>query len=87
VPENERTSVPARSKQASRNGEVVGRKNDVRSMRGPAREAIPISAVCSMVNCTGAPIAAMKVSDFWVSQCLRHSKGHGKLDMNKVTRS
>jgi len=50
-----------------------------------APKQIAIHGVCSMKNCTGAPIAAMKVSTFWVSQCLRHSKGHGKLDMSKVT--
>lgn len=59
-----------------------------------APKQIAIHGVCSMKNCTGAPIAAMAVqisgrdrerSMVWVSQCLRHSKGHGKLDMSKVT--
>lgn len=54
-------------------------------LRSPRKNTIGIFGVCSMQKCTGAPIAAMKVSDFWVSQCLRHSKGHGKLDMAKVT--
>jgi hypothetical protein len=49
------------------------------------KKKIEIFGVCSMRDCTGAPIAAMKISDFWVSQCLRHSKGRGKLDMSKVT--
>jgi hypothetical protein len=47
-------------------------------------KTFPIPAVCSMKGCSGAPIAAMKVDGVWVSQCLRHSKGHGKIDPEKV---
>lgn len=65
---------------------TASRLSGMRLARRSPRKTIAISGVCSMVGCTGAPIAAKKVSDFWVSQCLLHSKGHGKLDMNKVTR-
>lgn len=62
--------------------------------RRSRKKSIEIFGVCSMKDCTGAPIAAMTIQykamdgkslTAWVSQCLRHSKGHGKLDMNKVT--
>jgi hypothetical protein len=81
-----RNSVEKKARSLDAGSGVARRLSEKRrTRRSPRKETIQIFGVCSMQKCTGAPIAAMKISNFWVSQCLRHSKGHGTLDMNKVT--
>jgi hypothetical protein len=81
----EKVSVAKKARSLDAGSGTVRRLSGMRPARRSPR--IEIFGVCSMVKCSCAPIAAMKLSDFWVSMCLKHSKGHGKMDLNKVTPS
>jgi hypothetical protein len=43
-----------------------------------------IPAICSIANCSDKPIAAEIVENGWISLCIRHIKGHGRIDWKKT---
>jgi hypothetical protein len=46
-----------------------------------------IPGVCSIVNCQGAPISAEQIGDTWISRCIAHFKGRGKVDWRKAVKN